>query len=258
MSKPSGLIVFESADEIQVKIEKSTPVLSATGFYWALQDWALCLTSGVEDSVRPGFDAPLAYVQSGSVESCRKQLWFKTRDAADILIRRIEVACSEQKVEQKVSLTPYQESFQSKVQSFVGTCVTAVFVCFLGAGAANLGWKTSDPLATSLAGAHQSGDQEQARIVEEAYHRIIPTDSLASMKKMLDVERLQQQKFDAYQGSLKLAQMQADEVIKNDIQQDYEKLFAQEAQEAQEEANKKMELIMQKQQLLPEQEPQDQ
>lgn len=255
MSNPSGLIVFESADEVQIKIEKSSLVLSATGFYCLLQEYTLCLTSGVEDSVRPGFDAPLAYVQSGGLESGRKQVWFKTRDAANILIRRIEDACTEQKLEQKVSpYTPYRESFQSKIQSFIGTCVTAVFICFLGAGAANLGWKTFDPMATSLAGAHQSADQDQAKLAQEAYSKIIAIDGDASMKKMLDEQVYQEQKAIAYQRTLMLAK-QSDEKIKNDIHQDFEKLLAQEARE---QRDKKIKLIMQRPQLLPERETQAQ
>ncbi|MDF9778996.1 hypothetical protein [Pseudomonas baetica] len=255
MSKPSGLIVFESADEIQIKIDNSSQVLSSTGLYWVLQDFALCLTSGVEDSVRPGFDAPLAYVQSGGVESGRKQLWFRTRDAADILIRRIEDASAEQKLEQKVSLhTPYKESFQTKIQSFIGTCATAVFVCFLGAGAANLGWKTFDPMATSLAGAHQSVDQEQAKLPQAVFDKMVAQDREASIKAMLDVQAVQQQKLDAYQRSLMMAE-QADEKMKNDIHQDFESLFAQEARE---EVDKQIKEIMQRQQLLPEQETQAQ
>lgn len=251
MSNPSGLIVFESADEVQIKIEKSSPVLSATGFYCLLQEYTLCLTSGVEDSVRPGFDAPLAYVQSGGLESGRKQVWFKTRDAANILIRRIEDACTEQKLEQKVApYTPYRESFQSKIQSFIGTCVTAVFICFLGAGAANFGWKTFDPMASSLAGAHQSADQDQAKLAQEAYSKIIAIDGDASMKKMLNEQVYQEQKAIAYQSTLMLAK-QADEKIKNDIHQDFEKLLAQEARE---QRDKKIKSLMQRQQLLPEQE----
>lgn len=255
MSKPSGLIVFESADEIQIKIDKSTPVLSATGFYCSLQSYDLCLTSGVEDGVRSGFDAPLAYVQSGGAENGRKQVWFRTRDAANILISRIDEACAQEKLEQRLSLnTPYQESFQTKIQSFIGTCVTAVFVCFLGAGAANFGWKTFDPMATSLAGSHQSADQYQAMMALDNYYKTIPRDSEASMKKMLDEQVSQLQKIDAYQRSRLLAD-QADEKIKNDIHQDYEKLVAQEARE---QADKKIKLIMQRPQLLPEQETQDQ
>ncbi|MHC5194796.1 hypothetical protein ACYSUW_13675 [Pseudomonas frederiksbergensis] len=255
MSKPSGLIVFESADEIQIKIEKSSPVLSATGFYCVLQEWALCLTTGVEDSVRPGFDAPLAYVLSGAVESGRKQVWFKTRDAADLLIRRVEEACAQQKLEQKLSLhTPYQESYLAKIQSFIGTCVTAVFVCFLGAGAANVGWKTFDPMATSLAGAHQSADQDQAKLAQEAFSRIIDRNNEASMRNILD-EQAFQVKLGAYQHKPKLMEERANDKIKNDIHQDYEKLIAQEAQEK---LDKKIKLIMQRQQLLPEQETQAQ
>lgn len=251
MSNPSELIVFESADEIQIKFDKSSQVLSATGFYWAVQDFGLCLSSGVEDSVRPGFDAPLAYVQSGGIESGRKQLWFKTRDAADILIRRIEDASAEQKLEQEVSLhTPYKRSFQTQIGSFIGTCVTGIFLCFLGAGAANLGWKTFDPMATSLTAAHQSADQVQAKLAQEAYSTIIEIDRIASVKKMLDEQVYQQQKSDAYQRSLMLAE-QADEKIIKDIHQDFENLLEQEARE---QRDQKLKLIMKRQQLLPEQE----
>ncbi len=252
MSKPSGLNVFESDDEIQIKIEKSSPILSAAGFYCLLPNYSLFLTSGVEEDVRPGFEAPLAYIQCGG----DRQLWFKTQEAADKLIRRIDDARNQHELEQQPPLrSPYKETFLDKIQSFIGTCVTGIFVCFLGAGAANIGWKTFDPLATSLAGTHRSDDQEQARLAEEAYHRIITTDSLASIKKMLDVERLQQQKSDEFQRSFNLAQMQADEQIKNNIEENYQKLFAQEAREL---ADKKFKLKMQRPQLLPEQETQAQ
>ncbi|MGE8063830.1 hypothetical protein [Pseudomonas sp. NPDC089569] len=252
MPKPSGLIVFESADDIQIKIVNSSPMLSAPGFLCSLPVYTLCLTSGVEDEVRPGFDAPLAYLKSGGVETGSKQVWFKSRDAANHLILRIEEAFNQQKIEHQLDLrTPYQESFKTKIQTWIGTCATAIFVCFLGAGSANLGWKTFDPIVSSLTDVHHSSDQLQEKLAQEVYQLNNARSSQAAIREWMDSRALQEQRFANFKTSLNLAE----EKIKAAANRQN---AAWNAQQASDQAGEKAGKIMQAFQLLPEQEPQDQ
>lgn len=165
MINSSGLIVFESADEILIEITNFRPCLSAAGLFCELDSHlhGIRLCAEEETEVRDGFEHPLVYVRSGDSEHGRKQLWFTNRAAADALVSKVSAVYREEYKDHQ----PYKSSsFPKKAAEWVGVVLTAICVCFVGAGAANFGWKTFDPLASKFADTHQAEDYENAKIMQ--------------------------------------------------------------------------------------------
>lgn len=163
MINSSGLIVFESADEILIEITNFRPTLSAAGLYCELDSHfnGIRVCAEEETEVRDGFEHPLVYVRSGDSEHGRKQVWFTNRAAADALVSKVSAVYREKYKEHQ----PFRAaSFPKKAVEWVGVVLTAICVSFVGAGAANFGWKTFDPLASKFADSHQSDDYEKAKI----------------------------------------------------------------------------------------------
>jgi hypothetical protein len=193
MSIPSGLTVFESADEIVVSMLGSTPTLSGPGLFCELSNSlsGLSLSSGVDDVGAVGSDRPLAYVQSGCARHGTKLVWFTNRHAADVLIARVQaqyIIHSQMKLLGNPSKST--DAIRAQLRGWIGTCMTAVFICFLGAGAANVGWKTFDPLAVKFAGEHAPNDLEKARMSFMAAQTV----SVHSMRDAQAAHRYQENK----------------------------------------------------------------
>lgn len=179
MINSPGLNVFESVDEILIDISGTTPNLSAAGFYCEMDGtyMGLRLSSEIESEVRKGFEQPLVYVRCGDSEHGRKLVWFTTRTAADDLVSKVSAAYRQKKQEKGV-YTPVRTSFPRRAAEWFGILMTSLCICFFGAGAANFGWKTFDPLAIRFATAHQPDLVEQAmmrreREVDQIYSKII-------------------------------------------------------------------------------------
>jgi hypothetical protein len=168
MINSPGLTIFESADEILIDFSGTRPNLSAAGFFCEIDATysGLRLSSETESEVRQGFEQPLTYVRAGDPEHGRKQLWFTTRAAADDLVSKV-CAAHRQRNQFKSEYSPYKASFASKTGEWLGVFVTAICISFIGAGAANFGWKTFDPLAVRFAADHQPDLVEQAMLQEK-------------------------------------------------------------------------------------------
>lgn len=199
MSNPSGLTVFESADEIVVSMLGSTPTLSAAGLYCELTDSfsGLSLSSGIDDVGLGESARHLAYVQSRGAPHGPKQVWFTNRDAADVLIARVQAQYINHTQNKLLGHSDKStNAINAQLRGWIGTCLTAVFICFLGAGAANVGWKTFDPIAVKYAGSHAPNDLEKAQMDFMAAQGV----SVRSMRDALAAHRYQENKlidFDA-------------------------------------------------------------
>lgn len=160
------LTVFASAAEITINVDSKGEVeLSAPGYLCDVRKHLLsngiCLRSAEEDVAREGFDSKLSYIFSDDHNS-RPLCHFTSLVEANQLIANIVEARKPLESVEKLDerpYVPYRKPWSDVVKSCVEATTIALAVGFLGAGAANIGWNLTAPVAARIAGVPNAAEQ---------------------------------------------------------------------------------------------------
>lgn len=161
MHTPNNQPVFESASELTATSKDGTITLEAPGFLYQIKaglygDGMRLLRKEVPNTTEGGASVA-AVVADATAYGERIVAMFSSSAEADELIDKIG---SHARAEKSYPSQP--GAWKRSLATFGETVVTAVFVCFLGAGVANVGWTAFQPFADRFDPSKKAVESEAA------------------------------------------------------------------------------------------------